>query len=449
MPFRAWRNELRMQTAKQELLGGERIADVAAAVGYRSPEAFMRAFKLHVGVTPSEFAAGDPLRSAEPATTWPLRSGERPARSVEMLQELFITAVKQAEQGDHVSRLSLRTAVGLAAMTLFVTACGDGDDEPSASTVDPPTSESDVESEPEAAPETEPPPVDEAAGSAYPRDIEHAFGTTTLDARPRVAMIDLARSLAGDLLALGVETDLLVAEGWGTDDATPTEYFDAAERLGLDVANVPAYINISAEEILDLAPDLVLIYDYRAELEIVSLLDGQIPVIGLPFDDRDEYLRVLIETFGLEETAPAAFEAATAAFEAVDVPSDLEVSIFSTYDAGGPEAEVYNLGSPTGQLLRDLGVDVKEQEPSADDPGFSYLVEENWGLLDADVVVNMTYYGPPEIVEDSAVFQSLPAVGGGRFVQLDPQESYILNFPSLLTAPRVAEVVERIVDAAP
>ena len=55
LTFEAWRSRLRFLHASRLLATGSKVSDVAASCGYRSPSAFVAAFRRAAGVTPGEF----------------------------------------------------------------------------------------------------------------------------------------------------------------------------------------------------------------------------------------------------------------------------------------------------------------------------------------------------------------------------------------------------------
>lgn len=52
-----WRQQVRLTRAVALLADGRRVADVAREVGYRTPSAFVAAFKKAMGTTPKRFVA--------------------------------------------------------------------------------------------------------------------------------------------------------------------------------------------------------------------------------------------------------------------------------------------------------------------------------------------------------------------------------------------------------
>ncbi len=55
MPFGTWRTLLRLQAAMPMLAAGDAVGRVAARVGYERPSAFVAAFRLEIGVTPTAY----------------------------------------------------------------------------------------------------------------------------------------------------------------------------------------------------------------------------------------------------------------------------------------------------------------------------------------------------------------------------------------------------------
>lgn len=53
--FGQWRQQARLLAGLERLAGGEKVLDVALALGYDSPSAFATMFKRHFGKRPSEF----------------------------------------------------------------------------------------------------------------------------------------------------------------------------------------------------------------------------------------------------------------------------------------------------------------------------------------------------------------------------------------------------------
>ncbi len=55
MTFGQWRQQARLLRGLELLAGGEKVINVALALGYASPSAFATMFRRQFGQTPSEF----------------------------------------------------------------------------------------------------------------------------------------------------------------------------------------------------------------------------------------------------------------------------------------------------------------------------------------------------------------------------------------------------------
>lgn len=63
MTFRQWRTTARMHRARVLLASGTPVVEVSSAVGYRSPSAFISAYRATLGTTPGRDAARFPRRA--------------------------------------------------------------------------------------------------------------------------------------------------------------------------------------------------------------------------------------------------------------------------------------------------------------------------------------------------------------------------------------------------
>jgi AraC-like DNA-binding protein len=64
LPLEAWRSRARMQHGVVLLSGGASVTEAALECGYRSPSAFIAAFKRAFGVTPSRYREPRPVPGA-------------------------------------------------------------------------------------------------------------------------------------------------------------------------------------------------------------------------------------------------------------------------------------------------------------------------------------------------------------------------------------------------
>ena len=121
-----------------------------------------------------------------------------------------------------------------------------------------------------------------AAATAYPITVEHAFGTTTIDARPiRVATIGL--QWTDVLLALGDSPLVYVADPMaGPGDIYPWQRgrLDGATALAISAAG-----DIPYEQLAALDPDLILVTFLATDQAVYDRLNAIAPTIG-PLGER-------------------------------------------------------------------------------------------------------------------------------------------------------------------
>lgn len=116
---------------------------------------------------------------------------------------------------------------------------------------------------------------------------------------------------------------------------------------------------------------------------------------------------------------------------------------FSPISAGVELHTVSSQGDMSASILEDLGLRlspaVAALAPSAT-PGRAVIAAERVDLLDADVML-VTYFGEgaPEVLRGSPLFERLPAVERGSFVEVDNAVAIGLAFPSVLSLPFALE----------
>ena len=75
LSFGRWRTLARLQAALLQLADGQPVGLVAVRVGYRTPSAFVAAFRAHTGVTPGRYFQA--VSSMRPGRSQAARAGER------------------------------------------------------------------------------------------------------------------------------------------------------------------------------------------------------------------------------------------------------------------------------------------------------------------------------------------------------------------------------------
>ncbi|MEM9609660.1 MAG: helix-turn-helix domain-containing protein [Actinomycetota bacterium] len=130
LSFGRWRFRLRVQTAIRLLQEGFPIGDVATSCGYRSPDAFARAFSGETGRTPSDFVPDDGRARQAPAE-WPALPDRVVAPTPRVvsafswaeLDTLLALGVKIAARGSYgEDRVPYQLAAGALQVESFVQA---------------------------------------------------------------------------------------------------------------------------------------------------------------------------------------------------------------------------------------------------------------------------------------------------------------------------------------
>jgi len=249
-------------------------------------------------------------------------------------------------------------------------------------------------------------------GTAFPRTVEHAMGSTEIPERPeRVVVLD-----TGELdtaLSLGV-TPVGAVTTAVSDDFLSYLADDAAD---VDVVGTIAEPNLEA--IAAVQPDLILSNKTRHE-DIYEELSQIAPTV---FADRvgavwKDNLRLDAEALGLEDEAEdlirAYEEDAAALGEEIGDPAGTTVSTMRFVEGA---IRVYTADSFIGTVMADIGLD-HLQLPTQDVATFAELSPEQVTEADAEIVLYSSYGAAADSGEDAVVagplWSRLGAVAHGR-----------------------------------
>ncbi|MEM8706733.1 MAG: ABC transporter substrate-binding protein [Actinomycetota bacterium] len=333
----------------------------------------------------------------------------------------------------------------VVAAALIAAACGGGDAaEPSAESASPSNAVTETASTEESStadavllePTTIPPEINEdeltqaddvvavpddaeLEEAAFPRTVEHAFGSTEVPARPEriVALAGVADMDA--LLALGV-VPYAAASYY---PVTPTERTFAPwnqEYVGEIETFISAFGGLSLEALAALEPDLIVGQsgDVGDSYEQYA---GIAPTVlhAYPTDWR-EPIRIFGEALGLEERAVEAIAEIEAEIAAIAERVPDPAPAIAMVAPFGAEVTIYNenLGAGPALALSEIGVEIV----GPDGP----LSMERLGELDAAewiIVFDFTLADVEGFVE-STLFQRLPAAQAGNVVVLSPEQSF-------------------------
>ncbi|MCE0540783.1 ABC transporter substrate-binding protein [Kineosporia rhizophila] len=337
-----------------------------------------------------------------------------------------------------LTRRRVATPVAVLVSLLALVACGSDDDggpesgEAAAATA--------------GAPATDLMPAGEGT-TQYPLTLESPWGETVLEKRPeRVAIVTGANDL-DNTLALGVTpvfADKYMAEyEWAVDAGA-----NDVENLG-EITDVIPFEDVAASE-----PDLLIAiqtdeafvadsYDKLSQIAPVLVAEKtswdvtwqeSVELIGQTLDLSAAADKVVTEVEGkVAEQKAAHPEFAGKSISFVEWHAGMESLTFRSFE-----------GSATADVFGDLGF-----VPSAAASKFSrdsiMVSKENYGELDADVLMLAASKELSEDIQTEPVFKAIPAVAEGHFTLLDtekePSAGWAMSWPSALSLPWITELV--------
>lgn len=301
-------------------------------------------------------------------------------------------------------RHRIRPAPPLVAVAtaLLVTACS--------------SSPSDPQSDPSAS---------DSAGGSFPVTVDHAYGSTTIEAEPK-SIVTLGLSDQDPLLALGV-APTAVAPWWGDYEYATWPW--AQDELGdaqPTVLNggVRDDSNPPIEEIAELEPDLIISlyngttkeqYEQLSEIAPVVVPDEEYTNFSITWQ---EATRATGEALGREEEALELVDELEGSF--ADIAKEhpefagKEAIVAERFEAG--ESVVRTGNDVRAQFFSQLGFTVPEAiaEFKPNDAGEVYVPDERIDELSKDLLVWNAGFSPEAktTVEDLGLYRDLPVVRG-------------------------------------
>ena len=300
------------------------------------------------------------------------------------------------------------------------------------------------------------------ATDAFPVTVEHAYGTTVVEAEPtRVATlgcVDQDHALALGVLPVGA-TEI----SWGGNAAGSTPWFDEElERLGgeqptrySDTDGAPV------EEIAALAPDLILATNSGLTKEEYATLSDLAPVVAFPGEpwltSWQDSLELVGAALGRSEQAAEVREETeqVLAQTAEDNPQLPGKSFIfaSLTTADTSKIDYYTPADNRALLLEELGMVNAPVIERISKPGQFYgtLSAERAPDLRSDVFI--TYAEQPRdltVFEEDPLLSRIPGIAAGHVVAAtDKTEALGLSSPSPLSIPYamstfVPEVAEAV-----
>lgn len=305
-----------------------------------------------------------------------------------------------------------------------------------------------------------------AAAEGFPRDVEHAFGSTEIPEQPeRVATVGWT---SHDIsLALGVAPVGIPEQSYGGNEGGATDWYDdAVAELG---AEAPAtYVEaeeLPYEAIAATEPDVILAVQSAITQEQFDQLSDIAPVVAYPEDSPNyttswqDGTTLVGEALGRETEAEEVISSTEQALD--DYASehadalDGTTFIYGAIDpAGADPLSVYTTGDARVQFLQGLGLTLAPaaEEAAEGQEGFSVVVSpENASSLESDLLITWTMDASTrDAVESDALLSSIPAIGNDAWVlQSDDPQIYAISTATPLSVPWALEnTMPEILEAA-
>jgi len=286
------------------------------------------------------------------------------------------------------------------------------------------------------------------AHDTFPVTIEHALGTTVIEAQPE-RIVTIGWMSQDSVLALGVVPVGIPFSAWGGDE----NGFYPWVRAKLDELGQgdPAMLNyndgIPFEDILATAPDLILARYSGLTQDEYDRLSTIAPVVAYAGEPWSGEWRDIVRTNGKALGRSADAEALVAATDAqiAEVSAahpEFEGKTFSF--AGGLSGDAGALGiyvstDPRVQLVEDIGLTLAEGVKALPiDQGFNFPVSlENLSSVDADVFIAwLNDESALDFVQTNPLMSRYRPVAEGRFIPLiDRAFVMATSAPSPLAIP--------------
>jgi iron complex transport system substrate-binding protein len=287
----------------------------------------------------------------------------------------------------------------------------------------------------------------DGAGAGGPIEIEHLYGSTTLDAPPeRIVSLDtqwtdVLTALDAPLVAMALDPQLQERYPWQDVVA------DGVEDIQI-VDSIP-YETVAAAR-----PDLIVVSwgaTEEADYEKLSEIAPTIPLLGdREVDPWQDIARAAGELLGRPDDAEALIDEVDQA--TADVAAGLPGLEGKTYALANyvPGDAIHVVADPddgAATFFAQLGLSIDPELLAAADgeTGRMELSPERVDELDADLLVLLTNGAEPSEIPG---YDQLPAVVSGAVAVLDVATITGLNTPTPLSIPYATEAVLPALEAA-
>ena len=285
------------------------------------------------------------------------------------------------------------------------------------------------------------------AQDAYPVTFTHAFGETTLTAKPE-RIVTIGWTTQDAVLALGEVPVAIPEQKWGGDEKGVLPWVNDA--IAASGKPMPAIINfdtdIPYEQLLGLNPDVILAPYSGLTQEQYNRLSAIAPTVAYAKDPwagswqditltTGKALGKSAEAQALVDSVDARFAAARAAHPEFEG----KTFTFGSLWVGTPGMNVYSATDPRIPMVEQLGLTVSPGVLElSKQPGYFFDVSlENLASVDADVLILLDEGGPEaDALYQNELIQRFAPVADGRMLRLNGK-SYVMatSAPSPLSIP--------------
>ena len=297
-----------------------------------------------------------------------------------------------------------------------------------------------------------------ATEGAFPVEIEHAFGTTTVEQEP-TRIVSLGYQEHDGLYALGADP-VAVRYWFGDEDDVIFPWAEeAAGDADPEILDMP-FGELNYEAIAALDPDLITgiysgitqqEYDTLSQIAPVVAQPGEYETYGIPWEVATEILGRALGRSGeaatLIEDLEAQFADAAAAhpewqgmqFAVVTASSTERIATFASFD-------------PRSRFFRSLGFEtIPEIDDLAGEEFYAELSAENIGVVDGGLIVwdQLSYVdGGRETIDASPLVANMESTQAGTVTDTSGDVEAAFGFNSVLSLPYVLEVMVPRLEAA-
>jgi len=312
-----------------------------------------------------------------------------------------------------------------------------------------------------AAASTAPPGTDEPgtstpAESGYPVTVDHAFGSTTIDAAPE-RIVALGIEDADIALALGV-TPIAIPENRPVPVMPWTQAAIDEHPLadGAEVEVLSWGSDLPFEQIAALEPDLILAVMAGIDEPAYETLSGIAPTLAHqtgawsdPWRDQTREIAAALDRSDAAEQLIAGTEAALA--DSAAAHPDFAGATFSValVSEPGTFGLLNDPDAVTLQILAEYGMEQNPAIAEFGDQDASQISLERADLLDSDVA--FVYWFDPALADEFAanpLYSSLGVVERDAVISVGDDAWRALRSPSVLSMPWVVDVLAPQIAAA-